>query len=44
LWRGVSRGVVGVVVVPEAPDDLTAGAAEDAGGVGVTGAAARARS
>jgi hypothetical protein len=34
----VLLGVVGVVVVPEAPDDLAPGAAEDAGGVGVAGA------
>ena len=32
-------GVVGVAVVPEAPGDLALGAAEDAGGVGVAGAA-----
>ena len=32
-------GVVGGVVVPQAPDDLAPGAAEDAGGVGVVGAA-----
>ena len=36
--RGVSRGVVGVVVAPQAPDDLAPGAAEDTCGVGVTSA------
>src|SRR5947207_2012775 len=39
LKGGVLVGVVGVAVVPEAPDDLAPGAAEDAGGVGVAGAA-----
>jgi hypothetical protein len=39
LQRGVLEGVVGVVVVPEPPDDLAPGAAEDAGGVVVAGAA-----
>ena len=34
----MSLGVVGVVVVPEAPDDLAPGAAEDACGVRVAGA------
>jgi hypothetical protein len=38
LQGGVALGVVGVVVVPEAPDDLAPGAAEDACGVGVAGA------
>ena len=38
LQRGVLSGVVGVVVVPDAPDDLAPGAAEDAGGVRVAGA------
>jgi hypothetical protein len=35
----VLQRVVGVVVAPEAPDDLAPGAAEDARGVGVAGAA-----
>jgi hypothetical protein len=35
LSRGVPGGVVGVVVVPEAPDDLAPRASEDPGGVGV---------
>jgi hypothetical protein len=39
LEGGVLVGVVGVVVVPEAPDDLAPGATEDACGVGVAGAA-----
>ena len=39
LQRGVFGGVVGVVVVPQSPDDLAPRAAEDAGGVGVAGAA-----
>src|ERR1700739_4912397 len=39
LSGGVAGGVVGVVVLPQAPDDLTPRAAEDAGGVLVAGAA-----
>src|ERR1019366_4115716 len=39
LQGGVLVGVVGVVVAPEAPDDLAPGAAEDARGVGMAGAA-----
>ena len=38
LPRGVAVGVVGVVVLPEAPDDLAPRATEDARGVLVTGA------
>ena len=39
LEGGVLEGVVGLVVVPEPPDDLARGAAEDAGGVRVAGPA-----
>src|SRR5690349_812647 len=35
---GVAVGVVGVVVLPQAPDDLAPRAAEDPGGVSVAGA------
>ena len=39
LSGGVAGWVVGVVVLPESPDDLAPRAAEDAGGVWVAGAA-----